>query len=110
MLSTKLHDALSAMEKLIEVGQMNGSVNRVFDIIEMSSRYRPESSVLSLISYRAKEVVPTEVEWLTRLDELVDRYYKMETRPNIRIKVSPVFYANLNWFSTVLLRIPLRSS
>lgn len=52
--------------------------------------YFQESSVLRLITFLAGSIVPTRYEWLTKLDSLLDKYFKQETRPNIRVKVSRI--------------------
>lgn len=38
---SKLHETLCTVEKLIELGQFNGNVRKVFSLIEMSSSVRP---------------------------------------------------------------------
>lgn len=42
---TKLHETLCTIEQLIELGQFNGNVRRVFSLIEMSSCMRPVSRI-----------------------------------------------------------------
>lgn len=43
---TKLHETLCTVEQLIELGQFNGNVRKVFSLIEMSSNVRPVSNFI----------------------------------------------------------------
>ncbi|KAK7793760.1 hypothetical protein R5R35_000957 [Gryllus longicercus] len=90
LVASHLHDTLCTIEQLIELGQFNGSVRRVFELIERCSPVRPESSVLRLVSYVAGSIVPTRLDWLNKLNSLLERYYKQEQRTNIRVKVLDV--------------------
>ncbi|XP_067006155.2 tuberin isoform X2 [Anabrus simplex] len=87
LITSHLHDTICTIEQLIERRQFNGSVHRVFELIERCSPVRPESSVLRLITYLAGSIVPTRSLWLTKLNSLLDQYYKQESRTNIRVKV-----------------------
>ncbi|KAK6623829.1 hypothetical protein RUM44_010685 [Polyplax serrata] len=93
---TKLHETLCTIEQLIELGQFNGNVRRVFSLIEMSSCMRPESSVLRLINFLSGSIVPTRYEWLTKLDSLLDKYYNQDSRPNVRVKALEVLSSVVN--------------
>lgn len=84
---THLHDTLCAIERLIELGRFNGSIKRLYDLIERCAHSRPESSVLRLVHYLSEGVVPTKHRWLEKLHTLLNRYYKLESRTNIRLKV-----------------------
>lgn len=44
---SKLHETLCTIEQLIELGQFNGSVRKVFSLIEMSSSVRPVNKKIS---------------------------------------------------------------
>lgn len=87
LVGSHLHETLCTIEQLIELGQFNGSVRRVFQIIERCAPVRPEASVLRLVSYLSGSIVPTRHMWLSKLNSLMEKYYRQETRTNIRIKV-----------------------
>lgn len=48
---TKLHETLCTIEQLIELGQFNGNVRKVFSLIEMSSSVRPVSKFMLKSEY-----------------------------------------------------------
>ncbi|XP_075230715.1 TSC complex subunit tuberin isoform X2 [Lycorma delicatula] len=106
-IASYLHDTLNTIEQLIELGQFNGNVQSVFDIIEKCSSKRPEASVLRLINYLSTSITPTRLKWIEKLHYLVERFYKQETRSNIRIKaidvLSSVFQSNRFLFEKDLL-------
>lgn len=85
--ASHLHETIGNMEKLIELHQFNGSVSKLYELIERCSHSRPESSVLRLVSYTAQSIVPTKHMWLSKLHTLLQRYFRQETRTNVRIKV-----------------------
>ncbi|XP_072397243.1 tuberin [Diabrotica undecimpunctata] len=82
-----LHDTLNFIEHLMKVDSYNGSVKQFYGIIEECSADRPESSILGLIVHHAQSIVPTEHLWLTNLFNLLQKYFKLEIRKNIRLKV-----------------------
>lgn len=45
---------------------------------------------MKLIEYRARSIGPTHYHWQFKLANLMERYYKIETRTNIRMKVLDV--------------------
>ncbi|PSN43169.1 hypothetical protein C0J52_09893 [Blattella germanica] len=90
LIESHLHDTMSTIEQLIELGQFNGSVHKIFELIERCSSVRPETSVLRLVSYLASSIIPTRSLWLSKLNSLLERYFKQETRTNIRVKVLDV--------------------
>ncbi|XP_049853714.1 tuberin isoform X1 [Schistocerca gregaria] len=87
LISCHLNETICGIEKLIELGQFNGSVRRVFELIERCSPVRPEVSVLRLVTYLANSIVPTRAEWLCKLGNLMERYFRQEIRTSIRVKV-----------------------
>ncbi|KAJ1527617.1 hypothetical protein ONE63_007580 [Megalurothrips usitatus] len=82
-----LHETLCTVETLYELGQFQGSARRVFDLIERCSPHRPEGSVMRLVSYLASSVEPTRHHWLAKLHALLEKFFRSETRTNIRVKV-----------------------
>lgn len=45
---------------------------------------------MKLIEYRARTIGATHHLWQSRLANLMERYYKIETRTNVRMKVLDV--------------------
>ncbi|KAH0546382.1 tuberin [Cotesia glomerata] len=85
--SESLHDTLNGIENLVDAVQYNGDVQRFYELIERCSDARPEASVFKLIDYRASIIGLTHYHWQSKLANLVERYFKVETRTNIRVKV-----------------------
>ncbi|KAJ8682291.1 hypothetical protein QAD02_018083 [Eretmocerus hayati] len=85
--STSLHETISSIENLLDNSQYNGNLQKFYDLIERCSDSRPENSVIKLIDYRASLIGPICHHWISKLSALIERYYKVETRTNIRIKV-----------------------
>ncbi|XP_076345380.1 TSC complex subunit tuberin isoform X3 [Tachypleus tridentatus] len=84
---TTLHNLISTVEQLHESGSFNGSVERLFDIVEKCSMSRPEPSVLRLVQYRAQEIYPTKEQWIPSLNLLMEKFFKHETRTAVRVRV-----------------------
>lgn len=78
---------LNAIESLIEKGDFNGDEREFYDIIEICVNSRPESSILYLVAYLAKDIVPIKHMWLTNLYNLLHKYFRPEIKTNIRLKV-----------------------
>lgn len=85
-----LHETLSVIENFVEMGRFNGSTDRFFEIIGECSKSRPEKSVSLLIAHLSESIKPTQHLWLNNLYNLLQRYFKQETRTNIRLKVLEV--------------------
>ncbi|XP_015588565.1 tuberin [Cephus cinctus] len=88
--SVSLHETIHSVENLLEAGQYNGCIQRFYELVERCSDSRPELSVLRLIDYRASTIDPTRHLWQSKLANLMERYFKNETRTNIRVKVLDV--------------------
>lgn len=88
--SVNLHETINSIENLLDINHYNGCIQRFYDLVERCSDARPESSVLKLIEYRARSIGPTHYHWQFKLANLMERYYKIETRTNIRMKVLDV--------------------
>ncbi|XP_017881114.1 tuberin isoform X2 [Ceratina calcarata] len=88
--SVNLHETINSIENLLDSSHYNGCVQRFYDLVERCSDTRPECSVLKLIEYRAHTIGPTHYQWQPRLAGLMERYYKIETRTNVRVKVLEV--------------------
>ena len=85
-----LHETLNSIENLLDTAQYNGCIQRFYELVERCSDARPETSILKLIDHRASVIGPTDYQWQTKLSCLMERYYKIETRTNIRVKVLDV--------------------
>ncbi|KAI4456255.1 tuberin [Holotrichia oblita] len=85
-----LHETLTVIENFVEAGRFNGSTDRFFEIIGECSKSRPEKSVSLLIAHLSESIKPTQHLWLNNLYNLLQRYFKQETRTNIRLKVLEV--------------------
>ena len=46
--------------------------------------------MIRLLSYRADSLYPTQPGWIRALHELMEKYYKNETRDEVRIKALQV--------------------
>ncbi|KAJ9583770.1 hypothetical protein L9F63_021894, partial [Diploptera punctata] len=90
LIEIHLHDTISTVEQLIELGQYSSSVHRIYELIERCSAARPEPSVLRLITYLSTSIIPTRSLWLSKLNSLLEKYFKQESRTNIRVKVLDV--------------------
>ncbi|XP_060567265.1 tuberin-like isoform X2 [Ruditapes philippinarum] len=86
----ELHDTLTTIEQLHELGQFSGSVDRFFTIIEMCPAKRPENSVILLISHLVQNIDPVKESWINNLCHLLDRYFRIEGRTKIRLKALDV--------------------
>ncbi|KYM81590.1 Tuberin [Atta colombica] len=105
--STSLHETMTNIESLLDANNYNGCVQRFYDLVERCSDSRPEGSVLKLIEYRASMIGPTYYQWQTKLGSLMERYYKIETRTTIRMKVldvlTNVIYVNRSRYEDELI-------
>ncbi len=103
-----IHNAISKFEDLSVNNLYKGSQRKLFDLIDACASQRPENSVIRLIAYRTKSLYPTNPGrsvtsgtsdtsymrvmvtpvsvWVPGLHDLMDKYYRHETRDNIRIK------------------------
>lgn len=88
--SASLHETINSIENLLDNGHYNGCVQRFYELIERCSNSRPEISVLRLIGYLSSYIDPTRHLWLSKLSTLMERYFKTETRTNIRVKALDV--------------------
>ncbi|KPP69040.1 tuberin-like [Scleropages formosus] len=89
-LKTIVHELLTTVEELYEQNGYHGSSERFFALVEKCSDKRPESSVLTLISYRAQSIQPAKDGWIQSLHRLVEKFFRNESRSTIRIKVLDV--------------------
>ncbi|XP_053221600.1 tuberin isoform X3 [Podarcis raffonei] len=86
-LKSIVHDLLTTVEELCDQNDFHGSKKRYFELVEKCASQRPESSVLNLITYRAQSIHPAKDSWIQKLQGLMERFFRNETRSAIRIKV-----------------------
>lgn len=84
-IETHLHETLTLTESLLEKGHLSNSPHRLYALVQRCASTRPESSVLGLIKWLSANIVPISLQWLLHLNELLDHYYRHDTRTNIRV-------------------------
>ncbi|NXR39883.1 TSC2 protein, partial [Zosterops hypoxanthus] len=89
-LKSIVHDLLTTVEELCDQNDFHGSEERFFELVERCADQRPESSVLSLITYRAQSIHPAKDGWIHNLQLLMERFFRNESRSAVRIKVLDV--------------------
>uniref|UniRef100_A0A8C5A576 TSC complex subunit 2 n=1 Tax=Gadus morhua TaxID=8049 RepID=A0A8C5A576_GADMO len=82
-----VYELLTTVEELYEQNGFHGSTEKFFSLVEKCADKRPDSSVLTLISYRAQSIQPAKDGWIQNLHRLMDTFFKNESRSGIRIKV-----------------------
>ncbi|XP_066593113.1 tuberin [Prorops nasuta] len=85
--SVNLHETISSIENLIDTDHYNGSIPQFYNLVERCSDKRLESSVFRLIDYKTSTIDPTYYQWQSKLASVMERFFKLETRTNIRVKV-----------------------
>ncbi|CAL7948460.1 unnamed protein product [Xylocopa violacea] len=85
-----LHETINSIENLLDSNHYNGCIQRFYHLVERCSDTRSENSVLKLIEFRAGTIGPTHYQWQSKLATLMERYYRIETRTNVRMKVLDV--------------------
>ncbi|VVC44066.1 Rap GTPase activating protein domain,Tuberin,Armadillo-like helical,Armadillo-type [Cinara cedri] len=80
-----LNETLTKIESLIDTNAYSGSLDEIYDIIELFSLYRHETSVFNLMAYRKEFIVPTQYQWIELLKMFLNHFYNKETRTSIRI-------------------------
>ncbi|XP_059572449.1 tuberin isoform X3 [Alligator mississippiensis] len=89
-LKSIVHDLLTTVEELCDQNDFHGSEERFFELVERCADQRPESSVLNLITYRAKSIYPAKDGWIHNLQLLMERFFRNESRSAVRTKVLDV--------------------
>ncbi|XP_063234483.1 tuberin isoform X2 [Bacillus rossius redtenbacheri] len=88
--ATHVYETVNTIEHLIEQRKFWGSKRRVFELIERCAPSLPEITVLRLIDYLSPSFTPISPEWIHRLGQLVERYFKQDKRTNVRVKALKV--------------------
>ncbi|XP_070184862.1 tuberin-like isoform X2 [Littorina saxatilis] len=84
--SVTVHDTLTEIETLYQRGHFLGPHERIFSIIEKCSSQRPTESVCRLIDHHLREIHPGRDKWIQNLHQLLDKFYKQDTRTEVRKK------------------------
>ncbi|KAF5285874.1 hypothetical protein FQA39_LY04335 [Lamprigera yunnana] len=85
-----LHETLNTIENYIEVGSFHGSLERFYELLGECALTRPEMSIFKLISYLAQDIIPIRQLWFSNLYNLLQKYYRQDTRTNVRLKALSV--------------------
>ncbi|KAH9503979.1 Tuberous sclerosis 2-like protein [Bulinus truncatus] len=91
--SIETHQVITTMETLNSKRLFFGSCDRLFKIVELCAGKRPTSSVCALIDYQHIQFIqPRKENWIDieALHKLMDRYFKGQTRTEIRKKALDV--------------------
>ncbi|XP_053326984.1 tuberin isoform X2 [Spea bombifrons] len=89
-LKVAVHNLLTLVEELYDQNEFHGDEERLFELVERSSDERPATSVVNLITYRARAIHPGKEGWIHDLQKLMDRYFRNESRSIVRMKVLDV--------------------
>ena len=81
-----VHNIISTFEKLVSEKKYVGSKHRLYSVIDQCSCDRQEQSVINLLTYRSNEIYPTKQGWIAMLNEMMEKYYRLEKRSSIRLK------------------------
>ncbi|XP_076458884.1 tuberin-like isoform X2 [Babylonia areolata] len=84
--SATVHDILTEIEALLHRGHFLGPTGRVFSIVETCAGQRPIESVCKLILYHQQAIHPGRDKWLQNLHQLLDKFYRQDTRTEVRKK------------------------
>ncbi|PIK60477.1 putative tuberin [Apostichopus japonicus] len=85
-LNREAQSLLSYIETLHDNHEYDGSPIKLFAIVEEFSSVRPESSLLSLISFRAQSIHPTKVDWIPNLQRLMENFFRKDRPTSVREK------------------------
>ncbi|XP_006874018.1 PREDICTED: tuberin [Chrysochloris asiatica] len=89
-LRTVVHDLLTTVEELCDQNEFHGSQERYFELVERCADQRHESSLLNLVSFRAQSIHPAKDGWIHTLQQLMESFFRSESRSAVRIKVLDV--------------------
>ncbi|CAN8013040.1 unnamed protein product, partial [Ixodes pacificus] len=84
-LQQMVHDIVSKVEKSYDEGTYKGCPQRLFNIVAKCASLRPEASLQRLIQYCAEKAQVPTLNWVTNLSEILEKYFKAEPRPSVRL-------------------------
>ncbi|KAK0049216.1 tuberin [Biomphalaria pfeifferi] len=91
--ATETHQVITTIETLNSSRQFFGPADRLFKIVEQCANSRPTSSVCGLIDYYHNQFIqPKKENWIEieTLHSLMEKYFKCQTRTEIRKKTLDV--------------------
>ncbi|XP_059139623.1 tuberin-like isoform X2 [Physella acuta] len=89
-LSVEVQHVITAMETLYSARQFFGPPIRLFKIVEMCAGKRETSSVCALIDYHTQFIHPGQENWIDDLHSLMEKYFRSQTRTEVRKKTLDV--------------------
>uniref|UniRef100_A0A4W4GNY0 Tuberin n=1 Tax=Electrophorus electricus TaxID=8005 RepID=A0A4W4GNY0_ELEEL len=69
-------ELLSTVEEVYEQNEYHGSTERFFSLVEKCADKRADTSVLTLISYRAQSIHPAKDGWIQSLHRLMEKFFR----------------------------------
>ena len=88
------HLILDSMEALAERNTYSGNPGQLYALIESCSAQRSETSILRLLTFRAKDINAQCPSWIQDLRDLLWNYYFQDGRATVRIKVVNILRAS----------------
>ncbi|XP_025084814.1 tuberin-like isoform X2 [Pomacea canaliculata] len=85
-ISSEVHNMLTEIEHLHQMGHFLGPAERIFVIVESCGSKRPTESVCKLIDHHMKDIHPGQDKWIQNLHQLLDKFFRHETRTEVRKK------------------------
>ena len=79
------HSTVTIAEGLLVDNKIRVDPANFFDLIERIKDHRDERSVALLMSHKLEAIVVTRPKWIHYLGQFVEKFYKQETRTNIRV-------------------------
>lgn len=79
------HETVSMAEELLADNKIRVDPCNFFLLIERIKDHREERSVALLMSHKLEVIVVTRPKWIHSLAQFVDKFYRQETRTNIRV-------------------------
>ena len=89
-ISKNIFECVSEIDNLIEIDKFNGSFKKYYGIIATNSTLKPKVSVLKLIDYLSSDIIPTKLKWIDNLKDLLQKFFRDDTRTDVRLKVLEV--------------------
>lgn len=79
------HETVTVAEGLLADTKIRVDPTNFFDLIERIKDHRDERSVALLMSHKLEVIVVTRPKWIYALGQFVEKFYRQETRTNIRV-------------------------
>ncbi|KAJ8037419.1 Tuberin [Holothuria leucospilota] len=95
-LNQEAQSMLTHIEELYSKNEYDGSAKKLFAVVEEFASQRPESSLLSLVAYRAQVIHPTKPDWIPNLQHLMEKYFKKDMPVTVREKTVRVLSSVLS--------------